>query len=178
MRLVIAQLGAVEARLSAASRFHRVAEGSQLLQQAGLRCVDGGGIVQAGRLLLLNPSQGSRLLCQKLLQRQVALLLVAFPAGPDKVGDAVGAAPRPGDEVLDLFALLPAVGALVIPFLPQVGANFSSKQSAALVLLPLDVGVQHLLHVEANQLHREGIQRRPPVQPLCPGNDGQDAVHQ
>jgi hypothetical protein len=107
-----------------------------------------------------------------------AFLLVARFARQREVGDAMGAAPRPRDDVLDLQGRIgrAAVGAAAAPLLQQILPDLVARQRALLVLHAADLGVRKQLRIEAHQLHTDGGERHEPPQPVDPGEGRIDPV--
>lgn len=142
--------------------------------------IDRGRVPQRALGLGQDPGEPRRVTGQKDRNRLRRLGAVARATGQRQVRDAVRAAPRPRDDVLDLqrhvFGV--AIGAAPAPFLEQVFPDLVAFERPLLVFDPGDLRGLQRLHVEPDQLLGQIRHRREPVQPRHASGGGVDPMLQ
>ncbi len=111
-----------------------------------------------------------KLLRQKLLQRHIALGLVAVMAGDGEITYSIAAAFGTGMNMVDFewCVFRPAIDTFPAPFLQQILPDLVSGQGALLVLGPGDFRILHGLGIKPHQLLRQRRHRRPSHQLIDP----------
>ncbi len=159
------QAGTVELRAPAGADLHGQAGGDEVLIHSPAGRVDRCSVLQWAAGLRLDVRVA------ELLGGLRAFLDVARLAREREVGDAVGAAPRPREDVLDLQGciLRAAVGAAATPLFEEILTHLVAGQRALLILDAADLGVLTQLRVEAHQLGADGRDWHHAQQPSDPG---------